>query len=313
MKVFLVFLLVVIGISRSYGQNLGSFKVNGDFNTFYPITFIDPAWGTNPPVLIQLYRFIHDDSQWRGSMNGTFQYQTNEWGGGSNFIQATLAENQNGTGGTYVPFVAGWLDASLDNQSSVIVIWFRGGGTTYHFNCNYVITPTVYDGVVNPLPFLISGNGGGTHSYTSKTAIDPYVNPTGISSSTTVYYTATGNNYFAGNVGIGTMNPQSALAVNGQISAKSVQVSLGGWSDDVFDKSYKLPSLTNLALFIGKYKHLPDMPDKAEVLAKGIDVGVMNKKLLAKIEELTIYLINQDKRLNSQQKKIEKLQTQIQH
>lgn len=53
------------------------------------------------------------------------------------------------------------------------------------------------------------------------------------------------------------------------------------------------------------------MPDKAEVLAKGIDVGVMNKKLLAKIEVLTIYLINQDKRLNSQQKKIEKLQTQI--
>jgi hypothetical protein len=94
----------------------------------------------------------------------------------------------------------------------------------------------------------------------------------------------------SGNVGIGTVNPTYKLSVNGNIRSKEVVVE-SGWADYVFTKNYSLPSLTELKSFIQKNNHLPDIPSAKEVGEKGLELGNMQKKMMEKIEELTLYIL----------------------
>lgn len=116
-----------------------------------------------------------------------------------------------------------------------------------------------------------------------------------------------------GNVGIGTDITNAKLTVNGGILAKKVKVSenLTVWPDYVFDKNYVLPSLEYVAQYISKHQHLPEIPSAAEVAVQGHDLGEMNKKLLKKVEELTLYLIDQQKQLEQQAKKQSAQQEEI--
>ncbi len=100
-----------------------------------------------------------------------------------------------------------------------------------------------------------------------------------------------------GNVGIGTTNPQSKLAVNGTITTQEVVVTATGWSDYVFDQDNQLAPLTEVASFIEENHHLPGIPSAAEVAEKGVSVGEMQAKLLAKVEELTLHLIQDEKKI----------------
>jgi len=122
---------------------------------------------------------------------------------------------------------------------------------------------------------------------------------------------ANGNSwiYTSGNFEIGTDSPNSKLAVNGTITSKEVKVTLDGWSDFVFNKDYELKDLSEVESFIEEKNHLPDIPSEKEVLENGIQVGEMNAKLLQKIEELTLYLIEQNKEIKVLKEKIEKLET----
>ncbi len=106
------------------------------------------------------------------------------------------------------------------------------------------------------------------------------------------------------NVGIGTTNTQGyKLAVAGNMIAESVKVKLQtAWPDYVFTKEYKLPTLASTEQHIKDKGHLPGIPSAAEVLANGVDLGQMNAKLLQKIEELTLYLI-EIKKENTEVKK----------
>jgi hypothetical protein len=107
-----------------------------------------------------------------------------------------------------------------------------------------------------------------------------------------------------GNVGIGTSDPGVyKLAVNGNIRAKKLIVETG-WSDYVFNKEYPLRSLSSLERFIQQNKHLPDIPSAKEVEKNGVSVGENQALLLKKIEELTLYIIGQDKRILALEKKI---------
>lgn len=102
-----------------------------------------------------------------------------------------------------------------------------------------------------------------------------------------------------GNVGIGTSNPLGwRLAVNGNIRAKEVKVETA-WADFVFEKEYNLPSLEEVEAHIKEKGHLKDIPSAAEVSENGIRLGEMNAKLLQKIEELTLYMIEFNKEIES--------------
>ena len=108
--------------------------------------------------------------------------------------------------------------------------------------------------------------------------------------------------YSIGNIGIGIENPKERLEVNGTIRSKEVKIEASGWSDFVFDKNYDLPKLSDVEKHINDKQHLPGIPSEKEVLENGISVGEMQAKLLQKIEELTLYVIEQDKKIKILQK-----------
>jgi hypothetical protein len=147
------------------------------------------------------------------------------------------------------------------------------------------------------------------------------------------------NNYLIlqpswGNTGIGTYSPNAKLHINGtqliggttdriatgyslsvkgKIIAEEVKVQLyASWPDYVFGKNYKLLPLDELEESINKNKHLPNIPSAAEVEKDGISLGDMNKRLMEKVEELTLYIIDLNKKNNALAEKVQKLEEQSQ-
>ena len=118
--------------------------------------------------------------------------------------------------------------------------------------------------------------------------------------------------HIASNVMIGIGNPTAgySLSVNGKIISEEVRVEADvSWPDYVFEKDYELPSVLQLEEFINEHKHLPNIPAAKQVKKEGIALGDMNKRLLEKIEELTLYIIQQEKKLQSLQQQMEAIQS----
>lgn len=109
----------------------------------------------------------------------------------------------------------------------------------------------------------------------------------------------------AGQVLIGSNNPgfsstEFKLAVDGGIYAEKVKVQLSeDWADFVFEEDYALRPLAEVEAFVKENKHLPEIPSASEVEQEGIDLAEMNSKLLQKVEELTLYIIEQEKRIQA--------------
>jgi hypothetical protein len=114
-----------------------------------------------------------------------------------------------------------------------------------------------------------------------------------------------------GRMGIGTTNPAHKLAVNGTIKAKEIIVETTGWSDYVFADDYTLAPLTEVEAHIKEHKHLPGIPSASQVAEQGVSVGEMQAKLLAKIEELTLHQIAQEKRAREQETRLTNQNTRI--
>jgi hypothetical protein len=110
-----------------------------------------------------------------------------------------------------------------------------------------------------------------------------------------------------GNVGIGTVDPPSLLSVAGTVQAYGVVVNTD-WSDYVFDPEYKLRPLSEVSAFIREHRHLPDIPPAAEVQRSGVNLGEMQAKLLAKIEELTLHMIQAEEENQKLRERIERLE-----
>ncbi|KQB39378.1 tail fiber protein [Flavobacterium aquidurense] len=113
-----------------------------------------------------------------------------------------------------------------------------------------------------------------------------------------------------GNVGIGVVNPDSKLTVAGNVHAREVKVTVnaGQVPDYVFANDYKLKSLQEVENYIKQNNHLPEIPSAQEMEKNGLMLAEMNLSLLKKMEEMTLYMIEQEKKSNQQSLQIETLQ-----
>jgi len=110
-----------------------------------------------------------------------------------------------------------------------------------------------------------------------------------------------------GNIGIGTSVPDSKLTVAGKIHAKEIKVTVNAGADFVFNTDYQLPSLKFVERYILENKHLPEITSAKEMEKEGVLIAQFNIKLLQKIEELTLYIINQDKKIKKLEDQMDEL------
>lgn len=104
-----------------------------------------------------------------------------------------------------------------------------------------------------------------------------------------------------GNVGIGTSNPTYKLSVLGNVRCTEAVVETG-WADYVFDEKYKLKPLEDVERFIQKNKHLPNIPSAVEIEKNGLHLGNIQRRMMEKIEELTLYVIELKKEIETLKK-----------
>jgi hypothetical protein len=161
------------------------------------------------------------------------------------------------------------------------------------------------------------GGGGYPGGVATQTAIDFIQNSASNWQSQIAFSVDNGNGLneamrinSSGNVGIGTQSPSYPLSVNGTIQAKEVMVNTG-WSAYGFDPSYRLAPLGEVSAYVKENHHLPEIPSAAEVAEKGISLGAMQSKLLAKIEELTLHMIQAEEQNRRLEKDVQELRARL--
>jgi hypothetical protein len=279
----------------------GSFVVNGDKNTYYPVVFkygnqdrinhlrVYRSYSEAGPTNIDVQSLTH-----RGGLTVEIDANFGGWGG-STYDWRIMDLRQ-----TYHETFAGATQA-MHNYG--FIVWLRGGGFLYHYETDYAAnlqvayssSEKIYDNaepsyiVYAPAPKVIA----------DVASIDLH---------RTGFWKSYNNkiNFVTGKVGIGTLNPNYLLSVKGVIGTNDLVIEdLSNWPDFVFHPNYPLRLLHDLEQFIKENSHLPDIPTEDEVRKNGIDLGEMNSKLLQKVEELTLYIIEQNKTINKQESNID--------
>ncbi len=159
------------------------------------------------------------------------------------------------------------------------------------------------DGTIQAKSYITVDAPGGSYRVAMNGMTDGYITGRNNGGDSKFSIRSNGNSFFnGGNVGIGTENPDAKLTVKGTVHAEEVKVDLSVPGPDyVFENDYPLPSLDEVAIYIGEHKHLPEVPSAKEMEANGVELGEMNMVLLRKVEELTLYVIEL-KRENDQQR-----------
>lgn len=191
---------------------------------------------------------------------------------GMNYTNGSIVVDQPVVGG-----ISGWFRGASAGNSNLVI---QGGGGNYEA---YWITAT--NGLLK-----IGANGG----------VEPAVGAININDN--------------GNVGIETTNTYGyMLAVNGSaIFTQAVVKAYANWPDYVFRPGYRLPSLDSLSHYIRANHHLPEMPSADSVEKNGLDLGGNQAALLKKVEELTLYIVQQQKELSAQRRRISRLEAKMQ-
>lgn len=280
--------LVALSIGPTLLAQSNTFPTTGDvgIGTTAPGASVDIVTAGAGPLLrlagssstgygyIQFGRSATATNNWHiGSENdGTFRIWNGNWGAGS--LNTTFSANSSVGIGLTNP------GAKLDVNGSVNIV--NAGWLTFGY----------YTGGAAS----VSGINFGFGSQITRRGSDGHLK----------YEAQNGVHEFVGNVGIGVSNPTQKLSVYGAIRAKEVIVDTA-WSDYVFEEKYRLPTLAEVEVQIKTQKHLDGIPSAKEVAEKGIRIGDIEAKLLAKIEELTLHQIEQEKRLSEQQSELSTL------
>ena len=241
------------------------------------------------------------ETMWFNALGGFyFNYGT----GGQKITFAPSGNVGIGTAGPASPLHVFHVASSLNSFDDVLTVnSFVTGG--YAGGANPGFGPAiVFSGSITGLGERTLGRIATVNENGNTSGLSFYTQTTADSVSEKVRIDHTGN------VGIGTTNPTEKLSVNGKIRAKEIIVETAGWSDFVFADDYKLTSLADVEAAIKTTKHLPGVPSAQEVAEKGVSVGNMQALLLAKIEELTLHQIAQEKRLSAQDQRIQSLETE---
>jgi len=193
----------------------------------------------------------------------------------------------------------------------------NGNGTKYAAY-NYVVGSTTQTGAVYGTRSYASSNGTAANAY----GIYANVSSSGSGTHYGIYTSAStapnnwasynvGNSYFSSDVRLGHTGdvPGYKLSVNGKVICEELRIELDAdWPDYVFASDYDLPTIKEVKAHINEKKHLPGIPSAAEIEKQGgLDVGDMNKRLLEKVEELTLYIIELNDKVENQHKEIQKL------
>lgn len=243
-------------------------------------------------------------------------------GGSIDLVSNPPGGNYNSNGWTFSTHYNGnWGEAlTLKNDGTLIpngLIEFKANQNNWHRHIsgnseNGGLYITAYSGWNNGASIIMnSDNNGGHMAFTSTTGNGPdgtafIFNTNGVSSEAVLIR----NN---GKVRIGgtgmNMDPDYKLFVETGIMTEKLKVAVRNstsWSDYVFADDYELKSLNEVESYINDNKHLPDVPSAEEVTKDGIDVATMDATLLRKIEELTLYVIQQQKEINELKAKLSK-------
>lgn len=214
------------------------------------------------------------------------------------FIQQSGA-----SGPTRGMYVAPYLSGVSDFRGVEVNVDAQNGYAFYTTGT----APSRFGGLVQ-----YAGNYAGT--FTDRTLVDKHYADS-ILGTAHVWTAASAADavYRTGNVGIGgkaSADAATKLSVYGTLLAKKVRVSANSteWPDYVFAPGYALKPIVDVQDYIQTYQHLPGVPSAAEVTKNGTDVNEMQAVLLKKIEELTLYVIEQDKKIQEQDHLIKTLQ-----
>jgi len=255
---------------------------------------------TDPQVALDIAGTIHGRSD-----SGSNLYSLKLRRGESNLIYPALySETSNGT-----LIIAG----DANGNGTVALTNTVGIGTT---TTSHQLTIAA-DANTNQRGILLTQNsgsitsewktsGGGGTGISSSDAFNIFTGGSAFPANSRLHITA------GGNVGIGTTNPSSKLAVDGTITSKEVVVTVdqAAWPDYVFADDYTLRSLEEVEQFIDEKGHLPEVPSAEEVAEEGVAMGGMQSTLLKKIEELTLYLIDMKQEVDSLRAELKSVKSQ---
>ena len=230
-------------------------------------------------------------------------------------------------GGTWYNFDLGTRTYSISSRNGNIytdnlvrISQEQKGGSVSRFTLKVYETPTVYDIVLESNDYCMSivvqawltdSKNYGIITPITAQSIRPYTVGSNIDITKTnkvefINILSTDNR---GNIGIGTTTPDQKLTVKGKIHAEEIIVDLKvPLADYVFKPDYKLMPLTELEQFVKTNSHLPEIPAADEVVESGLGIGEMQNKLLQKIEELTLYVIDLKKESQMQESRIGQLE-----
>jgi hypothetical protein len=320
------------GVNLTTAQS-GAFEFDGTNLFFTPsairrtVAFTNTTWSTdgNAGTINTNYIGTSDATDLRIKTNATdrifIQNSTGNVGIGNSLPTKKLEVEGNASviGALYIKYANltqypngnGWINFH-HSQQDLNGIYFAGisyanltgnihtssnTGNIQSYGTNFQVLRKVWNTTTNQ------------YDYTSNFIVDQTGN-VGIGSTTPTHKLDVNGNIFTNSkILVGSTLAKAgnfSMAVNGDAIFNRVVVKLyGSWPDYVFDKSYSLTPIEEVEEFISTNKHLKGLQPSSEIEKKGVDIGETQKVLTEKVEELTLYLIEQNKLIKQLQKEID--------